>query len=69
MIESSAIAKTCVVAVVCSVLSVFEVLLCLGKLVVSSEEIDQLGQNRVLVRLFFKHTLELLHGFLILIAF
>lgn len=69
MIQASAITQTRIVGVTCPVLSILDVSLGIGKLVVSSEKINQFGKYGVLIRLFFKHFLELFHGFVVLIIF
>jgi hypothetical protein len=69
MIQTSAVAKSSIIGVACSVLCVFNILFSLAQLIVSPEEVNQLGKNWILVGLLFKHALELLHCFLILIAF
>lgn len=69
MIKGSTVAQTCIVGVACPILSTLDVLFSLSEFVVPTEKVNQLCKYRVLVRFLFKHPLELLHGFFILIAF
>jgi hypothetical protein len=68
MVESSAVAKSGVVSVTGPILGLLDVLLRLVELVAPPEEVDQLGQHPILIRLLLQHLLELLDGLVVLVT-
>lgn len=69
MIKSSAEAKSSIITVTGSVLSILYILFSFIKLIIPPEKVNQLSKNCIFVRLIFKHFLKLFHSFFILITF
>lgn len=69
MIKTSAVAKASFVGVAGSELGIFNVLFGFFKFVVPPEEVNEFGQDWVLIWFFFQHALELFHGFVVLVVF